>query len=100
MSDAPARIQTPYLVPEDELDRSLRPRTLDEFVGQATLREQLAVAIEASPARGAARPRQDLAGADRRRRAGRAVRADGRAGPGAQGRHRGVPDGPRAPQRV
>jgi hypothetical protein len=28
VSDAPARIQTPYLVPEDELDRSLRPRTL------------------------------------------------------------------------
>jgi Holliday junction DNA helicase RuvB len=45
------RIQTPYLTPEDELDRSLRPRALEEFVGQPTLREQLAVAIEAAAAR-------------------------------------------------
>src|SRR6195256_2006980 len=45
------RIQTPYLTPEDELDRSLRPRALEEFVGQATLREQLAVAIEAARGR-------------------------------------------------
>jgi holliday junction DNA helicase RuvB len=46
-----ARIQTPYLTPEDELDRSLRPRSLNEFVGQSTLCEQLAVAIEAAGAR-------------------------------------------------
>ncbi|HEV7937803.1 MAG TPA: Holliday junction branch migration DNA helicase RuvB [Solirubrobacteraceae bacterium] len=45
------RIQTPYLTPEDELDRSLRPRALEEFIGQSTLREQLAVAIEAAGAR-------------------------------------------------
>ena len=45
------RIQTPYLTPEDELDRSLRPQVLDEFIGQPTLREQLAVAIEAASAR-------------------------------------------------
>jgi Holliday junction DNA helicase RuvB len=45
------RIQTPYLTPEDELDRSLRPRALDEFIGQPTLRAQLAVAIEAAGAR-------------------------------------------------
>jgi Holliday junction DNA helicase RuvB len=45
------RIQTPYLTPEDELDRSLRPRALEEFIGQATLREQLSVAIEAASAR-------------------------------------------------
>ena len=45
------RIQTPYLTPEDELDRSLRPRALEEFIGQPTLREQLAVAIEAAIAR-------------------------------------------------
>ena len=62
MSDAPARIQTPYLVAEDELDRSLRPRTLGEFVGQAPLREQLAVAIEASAARGEALDHLLLAG--------------------------------------
>jgi Holliday junction DNA helicase RuvB len=62
VSDAPARIQTPYLVAEDELDRSLRPRRLEEFVGQAPLREQLAVAIEASTARGEALDHLLLAG--------------------------------------
>jgi Holliday junction DNA helicase RuvB len=56
------RIQTPYLTPEDELDRSLRPRALDEFVGQASLREQLAVAIEAAAARGEALDHLLLAG--------------------------------------
>src|SRR5487761_1826871 len=56
------RIQTPYLTPEDELDRSLRPRRLDDFVGQATLREQLAVAIEAACARGEALDHVLLAG--------------------------------------
>jgi Holliday junction DNA helicase RuvB len=45
------RIQTPYLTPEDELDRSLRPRALAEFIGQPTLREQLMVAIEAARGR-------------------------------------------------
>jgi Holliday junction DNA helicase RuvB len=57
-----ARIQTPYLVPEDELDRSLRPRRLADFVGQEALREQLAVAIEAATARGDALDHLLLAG--------------------------------------
>jgi Holliday junction DNA helicase RuvB len=57
-----ARVQTPYLVPEDELDRSLRPRRLQDFVGQEMLREQLAVAIEASTARGDALDHLLLAG--------------------------------------
>jgi Holliday junction DNA helicase RuvB len=57
-----ARIQTPYLLGEDELDRSLRPRRLQEFVGQDGLREQLAVAIEASRARGEALDHLLLAG--------------------------------------
>jgi holliday junction DNA helicase RuvB len=56
------RIQTPYLVAEDELDRSLRPRRLADFVGQESLREQLAVAIEASAARGEALDHLLLAG--------------------------------------
>jgi Holliday junction DNA helicase RuvB len=56
------RIQTPYLTPEDELDRSLRPRALEEFVGQPTLREQLAVAIEAASARNEALDHLLLAG--------------------------------------
>ncbi len=56
------RIQTPYLTPEDELDRSLRPRALDEFIGQPSLREQLSVAIEAASARGEALDHLLLAG--------------------------------------
>jgi holliday junction DNA helicase RuvB len=56
------RIQTPYLTEEDELDRSLRPRRLDDFVGQEVLREQLAVAIEAAAARGEALDHLLLAG--------------------------------------
>jgi Holliday junction DNA helicase RuvB len=59
---AAERIQTPYLVPEDELDRSLRPRRMRDFVGQVTLREQLAVGIEAARARGDALDHLLLAG--------------------------------------
>jgi holliday junction DNA helicase RuvB len=58
----PERIQTPYLTSEDELDRSLRPRALEDFVGQPVLREQLAVAIEAAGARGEALDHLLLAG--------------------------------------
>jgi len=57
------RIQTPgALAGEDELDRSLRPRTLDEFVGQDALREQLTVAVAATRARGEALDHVLLAG--------------------------------------
>jgi holliday junction DNA helicase RuvB len=56
------RMQTPYLTVEDELDRSLRPRALAEFVGQPSLRDQLAVAIEAAAARGEALDHLLLAG--------------------------------------
>src|ERR1700759_3102173 len=57
-----ARIQTPYLVAEDELDRPLRPRSLPDFIGQEALREQLAVTIEAASARGEALDHLLLAG--------------------------------------
>ena len=50
-AESPERIQTPYLTAEDELDRSLRPRALAEFIGQPILREQLTVAIEAARGR-------------------------------------------------
>jgi holliday junction DNA helicase RuvB len=57
------RIQTPYAIEdEDELDRSLRPRRLEDFIGQDGLREQLAVAIEATAARGDALDHLLLAG--------------------------------------
>ncbi len=61
MSAAP-RIQTPDVLPEDELDRSLRPRRLEDFVGQISVREQLAVSIEAASARGDALDHVLLAG--------------------------------------
>jgi holliday junction DNA helicase RuvB len=39
---------------EDELDRSLRPRRLSDFVGQERVKEQLGIALEATRARGEA----------------------------------------------
>jgi holliday junction DNA helicase RuvB len=39
---------------EDDLDRSLRPRRLDDFVGQERVKEQLAIALEAAKGRGEA----------------------------------------------
>jgi holliday junction DNA helicase RuvB len=41
-------------VEEDELDRSLRPRRLTDFVGQERIREQLEIALEAARGRGEA----------------------------------------------
>ena len=43
--------ETQFLAPavqpeEDELERSLRPRRLDDFVGQERIKEQLAIALE------------------------------------------------------
>ena len=42
------------IISDRDLDRSLRPQSLDEFVGQETLREQLRIAIEAARGRGEA----------------------------------------------
>jgi Holliday junction DNA helicase RuvB len=57
------RIQTPGVLPEeDDLERSLRPKRLRDFVGQESVREQLAVAIEAAAARGEALDHVLLAG--------------------------------------
>ena len=50
MTDAD-RITTPDRRPED-LDAALRPKTLDEFVGQKAARENLRVFIEAAKGRG------------------------------------------------
>ena len=52
MNPAEARVQVPEELPEDELDRSLRPRRLEDFVGQEALKEQLAVSIAAAASRG------------------------------------------------
>ncbi|MCW2953944.1 MAG: Holliday junction helicase RuvB [Conexibacter sp.] len=56
------RIQTPDVLAEDELDRSLRPRRLADFVGQEAVRAQLSVSIEAASARGDALDHVLLAG--------------------------------------
>ncbi|MDQ4048562.1 MAG: AAA family ATPase, partial [Actinomycetota bacterium] len=46
------RIQTPAPIGgEEELDRSLRPQRLADFVGQAAVKRQLAIFIEAARAR-------------------------------------------------
>ncbi len=45
----------PTLSPEDdEVERSLRPRRLDDFVGQERVKEQLGIALDAATARGEA----------------------------------------------
>ena len=58
------RIQSPHAAfeEEDDLERSLRPRGFDDFVGQRAVKEQLAVAVEAAVARGEALDHVLLAG--------------------------------------
>jgi Holliday junction DNA helicase RuvB len=58
---------TQFLAPvqveaEEELERSLRPRTLGDFVGQERVKEQLSIALEAAKARGEALDHVLLAG--------------------------------------
>jgi holliday junction DNA helicase RuvB len=56
------RLQTPAPRPDDEPEASLRPRRLDEFVGQDALKDQLGVAIRAAAERGEALDHVLLAG--------------------------------------
>ncbi len=56
------RVQTPDAIAEDDFERSLRPRRLEDFVGQAPVKDQLAVSIEAAAARGEALDHVLLAG--------------------------------------
>jgi Holliday junction DNA helicase RuvB len=62
MSQVQARVQAPEVLPEDELDRSLRPRRLDDFVGQEAVKDQLTVSIAAAASRGEALDHVLLAG--------------------------------------
>jgi Holliday junction DNA helicase RuvB len=59
-----ARIQASHELPDDELDldRSLRPRRLADFVGQEAVKDQLAVSIAAASSRGEALDHVLLAG--------------------------------------
>jgi holliday junction DNA helicase RuvB len=55
MSETETRFLAPTLrEEEDDFDRSLRPRRLDEFVGQERMKEQLEVALTAASSRGEA----------------------------------------------
>jgi Holliday junction DNA helicase RuvB len=57
------RVTAAVLAPaEDELDGSLRPRRLDEFVGQERIKEQLTIVLEAAKRRGEALDHVLLAG--------------------------------------
>src|SRR5437868_9991190 len=47
---------------EEDLERSLRPQTLGDFVGQERVKEQLAIALDAARARGEALDHLLLAG--------------------------------------
>jgi holliday junction DNA helicase RuvB len=60
-------MSTQFLAPavrpeEDELEQTLRPRKLDEFVGQERVKEQLAIALQAATSRGEALDHVLLAG--------------------------------------
>src|SRR5579859_3489940 len=62
MTAADARLQAPHELPDDELDRSLRPRRLEDFIGQEAIKDQLAVAMSAAASRGEALDHVLLAG--------------------------------------
>jgi Holliday junction DNA helicase RuvB len=52
MSAAPDRVTAPVLAPgDDDLERSLRPKRLEDFVGQERVKEQLSIALEAAKGR-------------------------------------------------
>jgi Holliday junction DNA helicase RuvB len=52
MSAAPDRVTAAVLAPEDDdLERSLRPKRLGDFVGQERVKEQLSIALEAAKGR-------------------------------------------------
>ncbi|MET0511521.1 MAG: Holliday junction branch migration DNA helicase RuvB [Thermoleophilaceae bacterium] len=57
------RVHDPVALPaEDDIDRSLRPKKLEDFVGQEPVKDQLAVFIAAAKARGEALDHVLLAG--------------------------------------
>ena len=59
-----SRLQDPGELPgeDQDVDRSLRPRRLDDFIGQEAVRDQLAVSIAAAASRGEALDHVLLAG--------------------------------------
>jgi Holliday junction DNA helicase RuvB len=55
-------VQAPEVLPDDEFERSLRPRRLEDFIGQEALKEQLSVSVAAAAARAEALDHVLLAG--------------------------------------
>ena len=51
MSAAPQVMTAAVAVEEEELEQTLRPRRLADFVGQERVKEQLAIALQAAKAR-------------------------------------------------
>jgi len=54
MNDTPLRAVAADLAPEDAGEASLRPQTLDAFIGQQALRQNLRIFVQAARARGEA----------------------------------------------
>ena len=54
MSDAAERVVAPQRTDRDAAESSVRPATLEEFIGQYQLRDNLRVFIEAAKSRGEA----------------------------------------------
>ena len=57
-----ARVQTPEALPDEDFERSLRPRRLADFVGQEAVKDQLAISLAAAASRGEALDHVLLAG--------------------------------------
>lgn len=51
MSEPQDRLVNPSPKPDDKLDRTMRPKSLDELIGQEKIKENLAILIEASKKR-------------------------------------------------
>ncbi len=62
MNPTEPRVQAPEALAEDDLDGSLRPRRLRDFVGQEGIKDQLSVSIAAAASRGEALDHVLLAG--------------------------------------
>ncbi len=48
MNDKSTRLLNPESLPDDRLDMALRPRTLNDLIGQERVKENLAILIEAA----------------------------------------------------